>query len=68
MSFRKVWKCDICREETLEANIRGCNFSGMREFKLGVAQSTDGVHICIGCLQQIADQLPHMGKNFTPLR
>lgn len=57
MSFRAIYSCDICREETLKANLMGCNFSGMRTFKLAEAESTNGVHICVACLDQLREQL-----------
>lgn len=57
MSFRAIYSCDICREDTLKANLMGCNFSGMRTFKLDVGESTQGVHICIACLDQLRAQL-----------
>ncbi len=65
MSFKAVYTCDICREDALKANIRGCNFSGMRTFKISDAESTQGVHICIGCLDQLKAQLCRMGSNYA---
>lgn len=56
MSYREVYKCDVCRDETDKRLMVGCNFSGMKKFKLDRPDSTRGVHICQGCLQQIFDQ------------
>ncbi|HXR93741.1 MAG TPA: hypothetical protein VN750_26045 [Steroidobacteraceae bacterium] len=61
MSFRAVYKCDICREETLKANLMGCHFTDLRQFKLMDAESTQGVHICIMCLDQLRAQLAPKG-------
>lgn len=36
----------------------GCNFSNLKKFKLSGPETTQGVHICGSCLQQIAEQAP----------
>lgn len=61
MSIKTEWKCDVCstyfrtRNEAVN-NLAGCNFSGMRKFKLDTIDSTQGTHICIHCLAQIYQQ------------
>lgn len=64
MGMKKVYSCNICRDETPMLSLTGLNFSGMKTFKLDTPQSTDGVHICDGCLQQLREQLaagvPHI--------
>lgn len=57
MSFRAIYRCDICREDTLKANLLGCHFTDLRQFTLMEAESTQGVHICIMCLDQLREQL-----------
>lgn len=54
-----TYKCDICRDaiENLQELV-GCDFSGMKTFKLRGPRNTDGVHICLGCLRQICEQGP----------
>jgi hypothetical protein len=66
MSFRAIYKCDICREDTHKGDIKGVCFSDLRKFKLSTPESTDGVHICNLCLGQLREQLcsplQHSGK------
>jgi hypothetical protein len=57
MSFRAVYTCDICRDETPIERLMGCNFSGMKKFKLDAPGTTKGIHICVGCLDQLQEQL-----------
>ena len=57
MSYREVYKCDICREEKDRERMMGCNFKDLRRFTLDVPGSTKGVHICTDCLDQLAEQL-----------
>ncbi len=59
--MKKIYSCDICRDEKSVGQLIGCNFSGMHKFKLDTARSTDGTHICKDCLQQIADQVGSVG-------
>lgn len=56
MSFRAIYNCDICREDTHKGDIMGVRFSGMRTFTLSSPESTDGVHICNRCLGQLREQ------------
>lgn len=58
MGFKAVYNCDICRDEMPKSRLVGCCFSDMKKFKLSGPESTDGVHICGGCLQQIVEQAP----------
>jgi hypothetical protein len=61
MSIKTEWVCDVCntrfnnRQEAIQ-NLAGCNFSGMRKFKLDTIDSTQGTHICIHCLAQLYKQ------------
>ena len=57
MSFRAIYTCDICREETLKGNVMGVRFIDMRQFKLSEPESTQGTHICVMCLNQLREQL-----------
>lgn len=57
MSKKITYTCDICRDETPKQQVMGCNFSGMKKFKLDTPESTDGVHICMSCLDQLRVQL-----------
>lgn len=56
MSFRAIYKCDICRDDTAKEQVVGAHFIGMKNFKLSAPESTQGVHICLGCIGQIYDQ------------
>ena len=57
MSFRAIYQCDICREDTHKGDILGVRFIDLRKFRLSPPESTDGVHICNRCLGQLREQL-----------
>jgi len=57
MSFRAIYICDICREETLKGNVMGVRFTDLRQFRLSEPESTQGIHICMMCLDQLREQL-----------
>jgi len=57
MSMKKVYNCDICRSEREPEKLTGIYFQGMTKFKFDEAESTDGVHICTGCLLQLKSEL-----------
>jgi hypothetical protein len=57
MSFRAIFTCDICKEDTARAGILGCRFQNLHDFKLSPPESTDGTHICNRCLDQLRVQL-----------
>ena len=59
--MKKIYSCDICRDEKSVGQLIGCNFSNMTKFKLDTPRSTDGTHICKDCLQQIVDQAWSVG-------
>ena len=61
MGMKKVYTCDICREEKSPGQLIGCIFSNFKTFELGSAHRTDGVHICKDCLKQIKDQAGDVG-------
>lgn len=56
MSFRAIYKCDICRDDTAKEHVIGVCFSDMKHFKLRGPETTQGTHICLSCLDQIAQQ------------
>lgn len=58
MGFKAVYNCDICRDHIPKTQLVGCNFSTLKKFRLSGPETTQGVHICGGCLQQIAEQAP----------
>jgi hypothetical protein len=57
MSKKITYSCDICRDEMPKDQLLGCHFSNLKDFKLAPAESTDGVHICMGCLGQLQAQM-----------
>jgi hypothetical protein len=66
MSARRVYKCDVCRDEIKGIErCYGVNFSGMKKFKLDDPMTTDGVHICFSCLQQLEVQIPETQASVT---
>jgi hypothetical protein len=66
MSARRVYKCDLCRDE-VKAPERcfGLNFRDMKNFKLADPAATDGTHICFGCLKQLEAQIPESQASVT---
>lgn len=50
------YSCDICRDHAPKADLHGIHFLNMKKFDIRDAASTDGIHICIGCLTQLAEQ------------
>lgn len=61
MSYREVYKCDICHEEKDRNDMMGCNFADLRRFRLDPPESTKGTHICTQCAEQLAAQLRDLG-------
>lgn len=57
MSYREVYRCDICREEKDRELMMGCRFSDMHRFTLDTPGTTKGTHICTLCLDQLEEQL-----------
>lgn len=66
MSFRAIYTCDICREDTHKGDIMGVRFSDLRKFTLSPPESTDGTHICNLCLGQLREQLGPKQVQHTP--
>ncbi len=56
MTYRAIYICDLCSDETPKDNIHGLNFSGLTHFKVSSPESTQGKHICMRCLDQIHAQ------------
>ena len=63
MSVKKVYKCNICRDEKITPELMGVMFSGNTVFTLGMPSSTDGVHICFDCLKQLKAHLENKEFN-----
>ena len=58
MSMKRVYKCDICREEIKNTNfLFGLHFVDMKKFTLGGHVCTDGTHICYNCAAQLKEHL-----------
>lgn len=53
MAMKRVYTCNLCRDEFPADQIIGVYFSGLKDFHLDIAQSTDGVHICKRCIPQL---------------
>lgn len=58
MSVKTTYKCDVCRDEKGLQVLFGIRFLDLKHFKLGHPQGHEGVHICLGCVEQIAKQYP----------
>jgi len=54
MSMKKVYKCDICRDEIKNPQeLFGIHFTDMKHFSIAGYARTDGVHICFSCAKQL---------------
>lgn len=56
MTMKQVYSCNICNDNLPPAQLFGCRFSGMKNFQMDGARTTDGTHICGDCARQIAEQ------------
>jgi hypothetical protein len=67
--LKKIYSCDICKDETPFNQLTGLYFSDLKKFRLAPPLTTDGTQICDGCLEQIREQLaagvPHIAAR-TP--
>ena len=63
MGMKKIYTCDICREEKSPEQLLGVVFEDLHKFKLGFPSDTDGVHICIECGKQLKELLRDMSHN-----
>lgn len=58
MSMKKIYTCNICRDEVKDLNLLfGVHFSNNNYFTLDKYNSTDGVHICYNCAKQLRTHL-----------
>lgn len=57
MSFRAIYKCDVCHDDTPKDKVMGLFFRDLKHFTLSGPESTKGTHICMGCLDQLREQL-----------
>lgn len=60
MGTRKIFWCDLCREEFKPeklGELYGLNFTNNWQFKVDSARSTDGQHVCHSCAAQLVNQL-----------
>lgn len=57
MSFRTIYQCDLCRTDTIKANVMGLYFVNLWEFRISEPEATQGTHVCTRCLDQLRKQL-----------
>lgn len=58
MSMKTIYTCDICRGPAeRKEHVMGVCFSSLKKFTLREAESTQAIHICLGCLDQLRAQL-----------
>jgi len=58
MGMKKIYSCNICREELKNpSDSFGLNFNSMKNFTLGGYECTEGVHICYDCAKQLTAHL-----------
>lgn len=56
MTVKVIYRCDVCRDDMEPDYLRAVNFSNMKKFTLTDPRRHEGIHICYGCLGQIAEQ------------
>jgi hypothetical protein len=61
MGLKKIYYCDICKEEfsppeEAYTKLLGLRFVGNKDFNVGDIYSTDGTHVCHYCFDQISSQ------------
>lgn len=56
MSYRVIFKCDVCLEEC-GRDCMGLHFSNMRDFRLVPGTDGQGRHICLACCHLLREQL-----------
>ena len=56
MSMKKIYRCNICQDEKKPEELSGFNFSNLNDFTIDIAASTNGIHVCISCLNKIVKQ------------
>lgn len=62
MGMKKVYGCDVCRENKTPDELYGLHFTNMRDFDIRHAASTDGIHVCERCMTQLREKpLPETG-------
>jgi hypothetical protein len=54
--MKQEYSCDICRDPKKPHELHGVHFLDYRKFDIRDARSTDGIHICFGCMDQLAAQ------------
>lgn len=54
---KSTYFCDICHDEQPAEALIGLRFKNTKQFVFDVARSTDGTHICNGCMEQLRQQL-----------
>lgn len=56
MTYRAIYTCDLCSDETPKDKIYGLCFSNLTRFTVGRPEATRGKHVCMRCLDQIHAQ------------
>ncbi len=54
--MKRVYSCNVCRDETPKDRLHGIYFTGGKSFDIRDAASTEGVHICFHCMDQLAEK------------
>jgi hypothetical protein len=56
MTMKKLYSCNICRDERNPDFLVGMNFKGTNNFVIDYTRSTDGAHVCFSCMDQMFAQ------------
>lgn len=60
--MKRVYSCELCRDEMPAIELYGLHFVNLKDFEIMHAASTDGVHVCARCMDQIRTKpLPPVG-------
>ena len=64
--MEKVYSCNLCCEKVKPEHLMGLRFHDLHTFTLVEARTTDGQHICMRCLNQLATQLAQKRRENWP--
>lgn len=57
----RVYTCNICSEGKEPKDMYGIRWGDIDVFVIDEAQSTDGFHICVGCMSNLKEQIESKG-------
>lgn len=61
MSYREVYKCDVCLDEIGRECLQ-VRFINNEQFKIEAGSNTARFHMCLSCATQMRDQLNELTR------